>query len=449
MEHFLKKTGGVLLADDMGLGKTLQTLWLLRRSKVANMFPALIVCPANVKYTWEHTALAHINTRAQVLEGRTPLSGDFGITPKIIIINPDILINWLPFLLGINIKTLVFDECQYYKELTTTWTEAAISLSRNIPYRMALSGTPLLNRPRELWPTLHMIQPENFPGFYSFGKAFCKPRKKYGKWEYNGAENIPELHKLLKETCMVRRLKSEVLPDLPDKIRQVVPVELNNPEEYKKANTHFAQWLRENYSGQSVEKALRAVAVTKIGYLLRLSAKLKCKAAVEWINNFLTEYPVEKLVIYGIHHKTIKVLQKHIICKYVTVDGSVSGRKRQYAVNKFRKDKDTRAFIGNIRAAGVAIDGLQDVCTNMVFVEMFWRPGDHVQAEDRLYRVGQGGHVWINYLIAGGTIEETLCRIIQEKQKIIRGILDGGSPPDDIDVFDQLLKALNNEAKNY
>jgi hypothetical protein len=426
---------------------TIQTLWLLKRSKVSLMFPALIICPANVKYAWEHTALTHINTRAQVLEGRTPLPNTFGIIPKIIIINPDILINWLSFLLNINIKTLIFDECQYYKELAAIQTKAALTLARNIPYKIALSGTPLLNRPYELWPTLHMIQPENFPAFYSFGKAFCKPRKKYGKWEYKGADNIPELHKLLKKTCMVRRLKNEVIPDLPNKIRQVIPVKLTNEEEYKKANAHFTQWLRENYSGQNVEKALRAVAITKIGYLLRLSARLKCKAVIEWINRFLATYPDKKIVTYAIHHKMIHVLQKHINCKHITVDGSVIGRKRQYAVNKFRKDKNTKAFIGNIRAAGIAIDGLQEVCADMVFVEMYWRPGDHTQAEDRLYRVGQKKHVKITYLIAGGTIEETLCRIIQEKQKIIRGILDGGATPDDINVFDQLLKALNNESK--
>lgn len=447
MEHFLKKDGGVLLADDMGLGKTMQALWLLKRSKISQMFPALIVCPASVKYNWEHNALVNTNTRSQVLEGKTPLSGNFGIVPKIIIINPDIIVSWLPFLLTLDIKTLIFDECQYYKELTTMWTKAAISLARNIPYKVALSGTPLLNRPYELWPTLHMIQPDNFPSFYQFGRAFCKPRKRYGKWEYRGSDNIPELHELLKKTCMVRRLKSDVLKDLPDKIRRVIPVELSSTEEYRKANINFVQWLRENYTGQSIEKAMRAIAITKIGYLLRLSAKLKCKATIEWINRFLENSPDEKLVVFAFHRKMINVLQKHINCKHVTVDGSITGRKRLFMVNQFRKNKNTRVFIGNIRAAGTAIDGLQDSCTNMAFVELYWRPGDHIQAEDRLYRIGQGGHVWIHYLIAGETIEETLCRIIQEKQKIIRGILDGGSPPDDIDVFDQLLKALHNETK--
>jgi SWI/SNF-related matrix-associated actin-dependent regulator 1 of chromatin subfamily A len=238
---------------------------------------------------------------------------------------------------------------------------------------------------------------------------------------------------------MIRRLKEDVLADLPNKVRRVVPMALSDNKEYREAKNNFIGWLHKNYKGGSAKRALRAVAVTRIGYLLRLAAKLKARDVVRWVNTFLDEYPDEKIVLFAIHHKMIEVLQRHVKGKHVTIDGSVVGRRRKLAVDTFRRDKNTRVFIGNIKAAGTGVDGLQDVCSNMAFTELWWRPGDHIQAEDRLYRIGQSGHVWINYLVAGDTIEEDLCRIIQTKQGVIRATLDGKEYDSDMDVFDQLI----------
>ena len=442
MEDFLDLDGGALLADDMGLGKTLQALWLLQRQRVGNMFPALVVCPAGVKYTWEHEALEHVRLRAQVLEGRTPPSGRIGIVPKLIIINPDILKAWLPYLLRLGLQTLVLDECHYFMNPKRKRTKAAITLARQVPFRIALSGTPLTNRPAELWPTLHMLRPKVFPSFFSYAQEYCNPKREYGRWTYKGATNIPKLHATLKRTCMIRRLKSEVLKDLPKKVRRVVPMDLTDRGEYQQARDDFLGWLRKNYSKGKAVKASKAAAIARIGYLLRLAAKLKARNVVAWANAFLTEFPENKLVLFAIHQKMIGVLQRRVQAKHVTVDGSVTGRKRTLAVNTFRKDPATRVFIGNIKAAGVGVDGLQDVCSDLAFCELWWRPGDHIQAEDRIYRIGQDMVTWINYLVAGGTIEEDLCRIIQIKQQIINGTLDGETCNDDLDVFDQLLKVI-------
>lgn len=442
MEDFLGSGGGTLLADEMGLGKTLQALWLLKRAKAGNMFPALVVCPASVKYTWEHEAKTHVNLRAQVLEGRTPPTGNLGLVPRLMIINPDILRNWLPHLLKIGLQTLILDECHYFANTRAKWTKAAITLARNVPYRIALSGTPLTNRPSELWPTLHMLRPDKFPSFFSYAQTYCDPRRTPWGWQYKGAQNIDKLHTLLKRTCMVRRLKKNVAQDLPDKVRRVVPMALSDRKEYEHARTNFVGWLQKNYQGTRTKKAMKALAVSRIGYLLRLTARLKCKAVLRWANSFLNEFPNEKLVLFAIHKKMIQALQRRIKAKHVTVDGSVTGRRRKLAIDQFRKDRNVRVFIGNIRAAGCGVDGLQDSCQNMGFAELWWRPGDHIQAEDRLHRIGQSGCVWINYLVAGDTIEDDLCSIIQSKQKIIRATLDGQSFEGDMDVFDQLLAAL-------
>lgn len=446
MEDFLSIAGGTLLADDMGLGKTLSTLWLLRRERVGRMFPALVVCPANVKYMWEHTAFEHLGIRAQVLEGRTTPGGGFGPegVAKITIINPDILPAWLPHLQQMGFQTLILDECQFFANPTAKRTVAAIDLARRVPFRIALSGTPLMNAPGELWPTLYMLRPDKFRSLFAFADEFCKPKMQYGKWTYKGARNLDKLHTLLRRTCMVRRLKEDVLKDLPDKVRRVQPMELRDRAQYDHASTDFVGWLHKHYRDNQgrITRATRAVAVTRVGYLVRLAAKLKARAVVDWANRFLTEYPEEKLVLFGVHQKMLRVLERRVRAGHVTVDGNVTGRKRKAAVDQFRKDTATRLFIGNIRAAGVGIDGLQDVCTNLAFAELWWVPGVHTQAEDRIYRIGQMGTAWITYLVAGGTIEEHLCRIIQTKQQTIHATLDGAEYEGDMDVFDQLIAVL-------
>jgi len=248
---------------------------------------------------------------------------------------------------------------------------------------------------------------------------------------------------------MVRRLKVDVLKHLPKKMRMVVPMDIADRAEYNHARGDFLGWLRKNYPKGKARQAAKAAAVVRIGYLLRLAAKLKARDVVGWANKFLEEFPEEKLVLFAVHRKMIDVLQRRVNGKHVTVDGSVTGRRRHLAVQQFRNDPETRVFIGNIRAAGTGVDGLQDVCTNLAFCELWWRPGDLVQAEDRIYRIGQEGVAWINYLVAGGTIEEDLCRIIQAKQAVIHATLDGSDYESDMDVFDQLIEIMEkgNETK--
>ena len=445
MEDFLASGGGTLLADDMGLGKTLETLWLLQRSKVCQMLPALVVCPASTKYSWEHTALEHLGLRAQVLEGRKPPNNGFGLAGhRITIINPDILPAWLPHLRRVGYKALVLDECQYFGNVNSRRTRAALDLARVTPNRVALSGTPLVNNPSELWPTLHMLRPDVFNSMFSFAEEYAYPRREFGRWVCKGARNLGKLHALLRRTCMVRRLKEDVLHDLPDKYRQVVPVDLSDRAEYDHATRDFVGWLCAHYRDDKgrVRRAARAAAVTRVGYLVRLAARLKARAVVDWVNKFLVERPDDKLVVFAVHTKMVRLLERHIEANHTTVDGGVTGRRRKLAVDKFRRDPDTRVFIGNIRAAGVGIDGLQEVCQNLAFAELWWVPGVHTQAEDRIYRIGQRGVAWINYLVAGGTIEEHLCSIIQEKQQTIHAVLDGAGYQGDMNVFDQLIAVL-------
>lgn len=238
---------------------------------------------------------------------------------------------------------------------------------------------------------------------------------------------------------MVRRLKKDVLKDLPEKMRCVVPVEISDRKEYEKARDDFAGWLK-SVQPDRVQSALRAQQITQIGYLLRLTAKLKLRSVVEWCNNFL-EGSDEKLVVFGVHTKMIEALDRRLNGgKHVVVDGSVTGRLRKAACDQFQRDPKTRVLIGNIKAAGVGLT--LTAASTVAFAELFWTPGAMTQAEDRCHRIGTTQTVWAYYLTAAGTIEERLAKAIQEKQRVIRATLDGGTMEDDLSILDQLLAEL-------
>lgn len=435
--------GRALLADEMGLGKTFQALWWLQRSKLGT-WPALVVCPASLKHNWEHEARLLLGIQPVILSGKRPSKRRAYVqAPQLTIVNYDVLRDWLPHLQDLGLRSVVLDECQYLQNRGTTRTKAAAALCQGVPHVLALSGTPLTNRPAELWPVLHMLRPDLYPGFYDYAVQYCEPVRKPWGWEYNGASNVDVLHDNLKRQLMVRRLKRDVLHELPAKVRRVVPMELADRAEYIRANTEFLSWLREQVDEAKFLRASKAVQITRVGYLLRLVAKLKARAVVDWANRFLTEQPTEKLVLFAIHKKMISLLQRRVLAQSVVVDGDVTGADRQAAVDRFQSDPNCRVFIGNLKAAGVGLT--LTAASNLAFTELYWRPGDHTQAEDRIHRITQDSVAWCWWLVASDTIEERLATVLQEKQGVLGAVLDGDAATDTLDVLDQLLQALEQE----
>lgn len=439
VSRITKFGGRSLLALDMGLGKTICSLsWALARPERQ---PVLVICPASVKYNWEREALI-VGLRAAICESKTPpeTNGHFSeILSPVMIINYDILKGWQNYLDRIKFKTLILDECQYVANQKAQRTKLCRHFARRIPYFLALSGTPLMNRPAELFPTLNMLRPSVYPSFWSFASDHCSPRKQRYGWTFKGATNLDELHAKLNQVGMIRYRKADVLNDLPDKIRSVRLVEMSHPEEYQRASSDFLNWLKSKAGAWKAKKAARAETITRMGHLIRLTAKLKLRGVVEHINDQLEESD-EKFILFAVHRKCIEALQRQIKAQSVIVDGSVTGRKRQMAVDEFQKNPRTRVFIGNLQAAGVGIT--LTAATNVKFIELGWRPADHLQAEDRPHRIGQKKTVFVDYYVARGTIEEDRCEILQRKQEIISSVLDGGPTNSDLDVFEELVKRM-------
>jgi len=432
-----QKEGRVLLADEMGLGKTIQVLaWLQLHPELR---PVIIVVPASLKLNWQREINKWMsdNYRTEILSGSTPHTLNTNLV-DIFIINYDVLPFWIGRFERIQSKVLVTDECHYFKNNNAKRTKAVLKLGKLIPHVLALSGTPITNRPVEIFNAVNLIDSTLFPSRWGFLHKYCGAKHNGFGWDFNGATNTKELHERLINSIMIRRKKKDVLKELPDKTRSFIPIELNNDKEYKNAEKDFIQWIRENKGKIAANKASNAMALTEIETLKQLAVKGKMKQVINWINDFLESG--EKLVIFAVHHFVIDMLMKEFKEIAVKIDGSVTGINRQRAVDDFQTNRNTKLFIGNIKAAGVGIT--LTATSKVVILELPWTPGELEQAIDRVHRIGQENKVIAYFLLALDTIEEKIAALLDKKRKILDSVLDGVDSEQE-----SLLTELINEYK--
>jgi SNF2 family DNA or RNA helicase len=362
----------------------------------------------------------------------------YTITGNIVIINYDILYAWVDALQETQPQVLITDEAQLYKNNKAKRTRAIKMLGKNIPHIIALSGTPIVNRPIEMYNALKLIDPTIVPNFWEYAQRYCAARHNGYGWNFNGASNTEELHEKLTNTIMLRRLKKDVLSELPEKIHTMLPMEIDNRKEYTHAENNFIRWIRENQGKEAAERASNAETFTQIEALKQLAAKGKIKQAIEWIENFLDTNG--KLVVFTTHKNTINILMEKFKEVATKVDGSVTGNARQEAVDKFQNDKTCCLFVGNIKAAGVGLT--LTAASNVAFLELPWSPGEVERAADRVHRIGQKNAVNIYYLLASNTIDERIARMLDDKRKVLDQVLDGKES-----AKESLLSTLINEYK--
>lgn len=411
-----KVHGGVLLADEPGLGKTAQVCVLIAEQK---LFPALIICPASVKDNWKREIKAWTGLDAQILSGKTPEPLD--PMPAVTIINYDVLDAWKQVLAGTRWGCMAIDECHMLADRSSKRTRAVKLISRHALKVVGMSGTPVLNRPADFWPILNIIRPDMFNSFPEYAWRYCDPKKTPWGWEYKGAKNLDALHESLK-TFMIRRKKNVM--DLPDKHRLIVAMEVENRQELQQAEDDFIGWLTKNSQFGSVASAKRAEAVTKLGVVLRLTSRLKCRSVVCWARQFLRDHPNEKLVLFAVHKAMIDVLRRRILPEgTVVIDGSVPTSKRQAIVDAFQNDPSVRLMVANIKAAGVGIT--LTAAAHIGVAELWWTSAMMAQAEDRIHRATQSRECTIHYLVVPGTVEQKICNAIQTKQRIADEVIDG------------------------
>jgi SWI/SNF-related matrix-associated actin-dependent regulator of chromatin subfamily A-like protein 1 len=410
------KNGRALIADEQGLGKTIEALaWLQLHQEKR---PAIIVVPASVKLNWKKEAeLWMTNTNIEILSGTKAKK----IKGNIVIINYDILFAWIEKIREKNPSVLILDEIHYTKSSKAKRTKAVKMLGKNIPHIIGLSGTPIINRPIEAFNTLKLIAPDLFPNFVEYTRLYCRPKWNGFGWDYSGSSNEKELHDKLIKTVMLRRLKSEVLTDLPDKIRSFIPIELDNSQDYKNAEIDFISYIRKEKGAEAAKNIERIEAMAKVEGLKQLAVKGKMKNAISWIQDFLETD--NKLVIFATHHFVIDILMETFADIAVKIDGSVSQNNRQKAVDDFQTNEKIKLFVGNIQAAGIGIT--LTAASNVAFLELPWSPMLVEQAIDRLHRITQKFTVNAYFLLAIGTIEDRIAKILDMKRKTVDYIMDG------------------------
>lgn len=411
------KNGRALIADQMGLGKTIQALAWMQLHK--ELRPAVIVCPASLKINWRKEAEMWLsNPSIQILSGTNPTVPIIG---DVIIINYDILNYWLDVLLAIKPQIVITDECHYYKNAKANRTKAVKKLGKNVPHFIALSGTPITNRPEEILNAIQLIDPTVFPSPWKFLQRYCGAKHNGYGWDFSGASNTEELYMKLSNTIMIRRKKQDVLKDLPDKIKSFISIDIDNEKEYNDARDNFIDYIHKTKGREAAQRASNASILAEIEGLKQLSVKGKMKQAIEWISDFLETG--EKLVIFAVHKSTINTLMDSFHKVAVKIDGSVSAVNRDKAVTEFQSNPDVKLFIGNIKAAGVGLT--LTAASNVAFLELPWTPGDLDQAEDRCHRIGQDNAVNVYYLLAFNTIEEDIAELLDKKRKVLDKVLDG------------------------
>lgn len=324
-------------------------------------------------------------------------------------------------------------------------TETAQALVDGVSTVLCLTGTPIMNRPQELVSQLKILgRLEEFGGWYNFVRRYCNAYKDSYGWNMSGAAHLEELNDKLREVCFIRRLKSEVLKELPAKQRSEIMVELSNKAEYDRAEADVVNWIKErvksdadfhrqiehmpeeiqetiiaNRADAKAASAAQAETLVRIESLKQLSAEGKMEAVGEWIEDFIDSG--EKLVVFATHKTIVKRLAERFNADSITGDTPIE--KRQAAVDRFQNDPESKVMVCNIQAGGVGIT--LTAASNVAFVELGWNPAAHDQAEDRCHRIGQTDSVTAYYFIGENSIDEWIYDLIEEKRVVVDAATDG------------------------
>jgi len=356
------------------------------------------------------------NPKTEILSGLIP----WKTSGEILIINYDILYAWIEILIKKNPKIVIADEAQKFKNDKAKRTKAVKKLAKRTNHFISLTGTPIESRPDELFNCVHLANPDIFITRHFFRQRYCNPKFNGFGWDFSGHSNIEELHDKAK-LVMIRRLKKDVLKELPEKVNAYIPVEIDNMQEYADAETDFINYVKEKKGFETAKKLENVQAMAKIEILKQIAVKGKMKQTIDWIKDFLETD--EKLVVFCHHKFVVEILMAEFKDIAVKIDGSVNQIERQKAVDKFQNDNKIKLFVGNIQAAGIGIT--LTAASNLVFLELAWTPAAHDQATDRIHRIGQKKSVTIYYLLAVNTIEEKIAMLLDEKRKITSAVLDG------------------------
>ena len=437
--------GRALLGDEMGLGKTAQSLaWLTLHPEKK---PVIVVCPASMKVTWEREIQKWIpGEDVQVIKDG---KDKFIENKNIYIINYDLMKKRRDELLNLKAEVVILDECTYIKEGKSQRTKATVAVAKESPHIIALSGTPILNKPIEFYNVLHLLNPKSFKSQGKFGQQFCAAFHDGYGWKFSGVTNSDTLNFMLK-SLMIRREKREVLTELPDKRREYIY--LGMPNAILRTHDHAENGLRDavrKYKASglsaSVRSERRMLAITALNHLRQVVGTAKAEQTLEIVKPTLEAN--KKIVIFGHYQVTLDGIEESLKKAgygYVRIDGKVSGANRQEHIDTFQSDSECQVMLASIMTMGMGVNLTE--ASDVFIVDRSWTPAVEEQGEDRLWRIGQKNDVTVWYLVAENTVDDKMTDLIERKRRIISQIVDG-KLPDEKSIMEEMFSMYNHKKK--
>ncbi|OVA07456.1 SNF2-related [Macleaya cordata] len=458
----LQHGGRVLLADEMGLGKTLQagnsytsitlaSLAIAFAACIRDSWPVLVLTPSSLRLHWASMIQQWLNIPSNdilVVLSQCPGSnkGGFTIVPSnakgtihldgvFNIISYDVVPKLQHSIMASNFKAyfnnnffvqiVIADESHFLKNAQAKRTSASIPVLQKAQYVILLSGTPALSRPIELFKQLEALYPDVYKNVHEYGNRYCKGSI-FGI--YQGASNHDELHNLIKATVMIRRLKKDVLSELPVKRRQQVFLDLAE-KDMKQINALFRELeviknkIKACRSKEEVDK-LKFSEKNLINKIYTDSAEAKIPAVLDYLGTVVEAGC--KFLIFAHHQPMIDSIHQYLQKKKVgciRIDGGTPASSRHALVTDFQEKDDIKAAVLSIKAGGVGLT--LTAASTVIFAELSWTPGDIIQAEDRAHRIGQVSSVNIYFLLANDTVDDIIWDVVQSKLENLGQMLDG------------------------
>ena len=428
--EFIDRAGGrAMVADQMGLGKTAVAIGYAHYKTLKT----LIICPKSVVVGWTREIERFTGKKATVWFS----DGKAGrIDAQYHVINYDIVEKRAPELRQTHFDLLVCDEATYIKNRKTKRAKAILGDYRQrklypglkTKHVLFLTGTPVLNRPIEAFVLLNFLDSDRFNNFYQF-------TQKYGGWKGEQPRNLDDLHHRTKD-LIIRRLKKDILVELPPKQRNELYVELT-PTEQKEYNDLLDKLFRK---WRSLGKPTIAEMPAIQNYLI----DKKIPRLQEMIDEMLEQD--RGILIYCCYVEPLKRLAKLYGDKAALIHGQMSASERQVSIDDLKNGK-SKVGLFSIGAGAMGIDGLQYNIDTVVFLDHYWVPTIHEQAEDRIFRIGQTKQVSAYYFICDGTIDQYMSKLINEKRQVIDQIVDGTilNSPGTKSIFKDFVSILKKE----
>ena len=436
----LQRKGRILLADEMGVGKTVQAIGIALLYK--EEWPILIICPSSLKFVWRDEILKWIpdinddKINIQIFKTSKDL---FKCGVKIYIMSYDLTVKLEEKIVNKNFKFIIADEAHYLKSPDAKRTKCLMPIIKKSKRVILITGTPILAKPVELYPLLSILRPDLFHNFKIFGNRYCDPKRNFFGMDWTGSSHPKELNFILKN-IMIRRLKKDVMSQLPPKKRQKVEIqtdpkvikqikainlssekiiekfnELNNSS----VNPNLVNFVNNEDPGDENDNLLNL-----FNKVYKLSAEAKAAGVKEYIH-YLIENKC-KFLIFAHHISMLDAIEeevKKLKVDYIRIDGKVKLEKRQEYVHKYQNDETCLVAILSITACYTGIT--LTAASTVIFSELHMTPAVMIQAEDRAHRIGQEHEcVNIHYLYGPETIDEVLFKMLNQKLNIFSNTLD-------------------------